>query len=169
MPRRGEILRRSARAVVSRLPLEIAQREVKTIQRRMSLAEDRVTAETVDSPGPGNCVTVEIQSREITEVFTGFGQKGVPAKKVAAGVVAQAQRYLAAGIPVGEHLADQLLIPIALAGGGSFRTLAPSPHTETNIDVLRRFLDVEIRSEELSPDAWQITLEKPAAKDSSMT
>jgi RNA 3'-terminal phosphate cyclase (ATP) len=45
---------------------------------------------------------------------------------------------------VGVHLADQLLIPMALAGGGSMVTVEPSPHTRTNMDVLRRFLAVEV-------------------------
>ena len=156
---RGEIVRQSARAVVSRLPLAIALREIKTVRDQISLPDDCVTAESVDSQGPGNCVTIEIQSEQITEVFTGFGQKGVAAEKVAAGAAQQARQYLKAGVPVGQQLADQLLIPVALAGGGSFRTLAPSRHTSTNLEVLRRFLDVEIRTEQLSPEVWQISIE----------
>ena len=82
--------------------------------------------------------------------------------EVAAAVAAEARQYLAAGAPVGQHLADQLLIPMAMAGGGSFRTLAPSGHTKTNVEVLRQFLDVEIRTEQLSPEVWQITLQGAA-------
>jgi RNA 3'-terminal phosphate cyclase (ATP) len=156
---RGKLVSCSGRAVVSRLPLAIARREIKTIQDRLGLADDCVAAETVDSLGPGNCVTIEIRGEQITELFAGFGQKGVPAEKVAAGVAAEARQYLAAGVPVGQHLADQLLIPMVLAGGGSFRTLAPSNHTKTNLEVLRQFLDVEIRTEQLSPEVWQITLD----------
>jgi len=159
---RGQLVRCSARAVVSRLPLAIARREIKTVQDHLGLADDCVAAETVDSHGPGNCVTIEIQSEKITELFAGFGQKGVPAEKVAAGVAEEARQYLAAGVPVGQHLADQLLIPMVLAGGGSFRTLAPSNHTKTNLEVLRQFVDVEIRTEQLSPEVWQITLQGAA-------
>ncbi len=158
LPKRGEILRRSARAIVSRLPRKIAQREVRTIQDRLDWPHDWVSVEEVDSPGPGNCVGVEIESEHVTEVFTGFGKKGVPAERVAAGVVEEAERYLAAGVPVAEHLADQLLIPMALAGGGSFATLAPTQHTRTNIEVLRRFLDVQIDTQETAHDVWQITV-----------
>ena len=46
---------------------------------------------------------------------------------------------------VGKHLADQLLLPMALAGGGAFRTAAMTPHTRTNIEVIRVFLDVDVR------------------------
>jgi RNA 3'-terminal phosphate cyclase (ATP) len=41
---------------------------------------------------------------------------------------------------VGEHLADQLLIPLALAGGGSFVTTPLSSHATTNMDVVAMFL-----------------------------
>jgi RNA 3'-terminal phosphate cyclase (ATP) len=57
-------------------------------------------------------------------------------------------RYLAAEVPVGEHLADQLLIPLALAGRGSFLTLQLSSHVRTNMEVIKRFLPVEIMMRE---------------------
>jgi RNA 3'-terminal phosphate cyclase (ATP) len=156
---RGEIRRQSACGIVSRLPLEIAEREMHWLRKRMSWTEECVSAKAVESPGPGNAVIMEIESEHITEVFTGFGQMGVPGKVVAANVAKDAQRYLAAGVPVGEHLADQLLLPMVLAGGGTFQTLTPSRHASTNMDKLKRFLDVEIHTEEISDDLWQITIQ----------
>ena len=58
----------------------------------------------------------------MTEVFTGFGEKGVSAEQVAKGAVERARIYLASPVAVGRHLADQLLLPLALAGGGEFTT-----------------------------------------------
>jgi RNA 3'-terminal phosphate cyclase (ATP) len=37
------------------------------------------------------------------------------------------------------HLADQLMIPLALAGGGAFRTTGLSPHSRTSLEVIRMF------------------------------
>jgi RNA 3'-terminal phosphate cyclase (ATP) len=161
IPERGKILSRTASGVVSRLPLHIAQREVDTIRRRMSWRAEWVTVREADSPGPGNVVTIQIQSEHVTEVFTGFGQRGVPAEKVAAGAVREARRYLKAGVPVGEHLADQLLVPMALAGGGSFHTLAPSSHTTTNVETLGHFLDVSVRTDQIERDEWLLTVDGP--------
>jgi RNA 3'-terminal phosphate cyclase (ATP) len=45
---------------------------------------------------------------------------------------------------VGEHLADQLLVPMALAGAGAFVSLPPTQHALTNAEVIRKFLDVRI-------------------------
>ena len=161
---RGRVVRRFACGVVCRLPLHIARREVETVKRRLSWPDECVTVQEVDSPGPGNVVTIEIQSEHVTELFTGFGQRGVPAEKVAAGAARQARRYLEAGVPVGEHLADQLLMPMALAGGGAFRTLAPTAHTTTNVHTIRRFLDVEITLQQLEPDVWQIEVIRAGEK-----
>jgi RNA 3'-terminal phosphate cyclase (ATP) len=155
---RGPIGRQSARAVVSRLPLSIAQREIRTIQERLGWPADWTTAETVDALGPGNVVLIEIESQHVTEVFTGFGRKGIPAERVAGDVARQAERYLAADAPVGENLADQLLIPLAMAGGGVFHTLALSSHTQTNIEVLQHFLDAKVSAERLAEDLWQVSL-----------
>ena len=81
--------------------------------------------------GPGNAVVLAIETEHVTEVFTGFGERGRPAEEVARSAVEAAKAWLEAGVPVDEHLADQLLIPMALAGGGSFRTTKPSlPHDD---------------------------------------
>ncbi|MBN1853684.1 MAG: RNA 3'-terminal phosphate cyclase, partial [Pirellulales bacterium] len=98
---------------------------------------------------PGNCVMIEIQSERGTTLFTGFGQRGLRAEKVAMGVARQARRYLDADVLVDEHLADQLMLPLGLAAhsggrGGTFRTLSLSAHAKTHIEVLRKFLDLEI-------------------------
>ena len=70
----------------------------------------------------------------------------------------QVVSYLESGMPVGRYLADQLLVPFALAGGGRFRTSKPSQHTLTNIEVIQRFLEVKISVEQLSDTAWEISL-----------
>ena len=77
-------------------------------------------------------------------LFTGFGEAGTAAEAVAERPAKEALRYLAANVPVGSCLADQLMPIMALGAGGSFRTLALSRHARTNIEVIRQFLDVHI-------------------------
>jgi RNA 3'-terminal phosphate cyclase (ATP) len=148
-----------ARALVACLPEVIGRRELQVVKQRLRL--DR-TACRIDSvagaSGPGNVVLIEVASPEVTEVFTGFGRKGVPSETVAGGACDQVDAYLQAGVPVGAHLADQLLLPMALAGGGAFRTLAPTPHTVTNAEVIGRFLDVAIRLEADGGKAFRCTV-----------
>jgi len=136
---------RRARALLVNLPRSIGEREVKVVCDRLRWrAEWCEVAVLGDTPGVGNVLHLELESEAVTEVITAFGERGVTAEKVAEGAVSEAKRYLAAGVPVGEHLADQLLLPMALAGGVAFRAATLSRHATTNIDVIRAFLDVPI-------------------------
>lgn len=150
---RGELIGRRVRALVARLPRHIAERECRRIAQETGWGESCFEIEQIgDAPGPGNAVTIELQSEHVTEVFTGFGARGVPAETVAQRTLDQAQHYLDAGVPVGEHLADQLLLPLGIGahqgtGGGAFRTLPLSSHSLTHIQVLRQFLNVHIEFE----------------------
>jgi hypothetical protein len=65
--------------------------------------------------GPGNALTITIEHEAVTEVFAGFGEKGVSAETVAKGAAERARSYLAAPVVAGRHLADQLIRPRALA------------------------------------------------------
>jgi len=148
---RGGVTGRRARALVANLPQKIAERELQTIAHKLSWKEAWLRAETVDnSRGPGNVVMIEIECENVTELFTGFGERGVRAEAVAEAAVKQARQYLAGEAAAGEYLADQLLVPMAIAGGGSFTTRRLSRHATTNIEVIRRFLDVEITATQLA-------------------
>ena len=156
---RGNIIHKSARASVANLPVKIANRELKVIREKLEWGRELLKAVNVENTqGPGNILTVEIESENITEVFTGFGEKGVSAEKVAKRTVKAVQEYLALNVPVGRYLADQLLVPMVLAGGAKFRTLSPTKHTQTNVEIIKKFLDVEIAMKEHDPNQWEIEL-----------
>lgn len=158
---RGAMLRKNACAMVANLPLTIARRELKVVHRKLGWDEDCLkTVEASESHGPGNILTVAIESENVTEVFTGFGERGVSAENVANRTIKQVKTYLEADVPVGRHLADQLLVVMALAGGGRYRTLTPSNHTTTNMDIIREFLSIEMTSKQVGPVQWEITAGK---------
>lgn len=154
---RGNIVSRKACAAVANLPVTIAHRELKVIREQLDWSKDDLRAvEVENSQGPGNILTLEIESDHVTEVFTGFGEKGVSAEKVAGRTAISAREYLALEVPVARYLADQLLVPMALAGGGKFRTLSPTKHTITNATIIRSFLDVAIDLNEYDQNRWEI-------------
>ena len=154
---RGELRRQAARALVVNLPSTIAERELAVIKELMNWTDEQLSIETsTNALSPGNVVTIEIDGYGVTEIFTGIGQRGVRAESVAESAVEEARQYLETDAPVGEHLADQLLIPLALAGGGSYRTSALSLHTTTNIEIIKKFLDVDIKVSPESGGTWKI-------------
>ena len=155
---RGEIRARRVTALVANLPEHIGRRECRIIAEKTGWSEGSFMVEMVEnSRGPGNVVLIELESENLTEVFTGFGQIGVRAEAVAAHVLDEARAYLAAGVPVGKYLADQLLLPLGIGahfgtGGGAFRTMALSLHATTHIDILHRFLEIDAKVEQNGRD-----------------
>jgi RNA 3'-terminal phosphate cyclase (ATP) len=161
---RGKVVSQQAEVLLAHLPEHIAQREIAVLKTSLGWSEQEVSWRACNEAyGPGNVVYTLISSERITECCSAVGQRGVPAEDVAQAVVRQTRRYLASGVPVGEHLADQLLLPMALAGSGSFVTLRPSLHALTNIEVIRAFLPVVIQCDELAPDIWQIRISPASA------
>lgn len=142
---RGELRQRTCRIWLAGLPRTIAEREWRQVSQRLHWPDECLDVRlSHNGRGPGNVVELELGSEFVTEVFTAFGRKHAPSEQVADEAVEQVRDYLQTDVAVGEHLADQLLLPMALAGCGSFTTLPLSHHAKTNIDVVRRFSDVPI-------------------------
>ena len=151
-----------AEAWLSRLPAKIAKRELTVVHEQLRWPQSRLYTKQVEADGPGNVLLLYATHGPWTTVVSAMGEKGRPAEDVAAGAVDEYRRFSHADVPVDEHLADQLLIPLALSGGGRFRTLAPTLHTRTNAEIVERFLPVSISLRELD-DAWEVAVEPRAA------
>lgn len=142
---RGPILSMSAHALVAGLPARIARDELEVLRDRLGILPRDCSSQVIRrAHGPGNAlwvrVTVEVDHQPFVAVFSSIGRRGVPAEQVAAEVADAVARWDTLRVPVCEHLADQLLLPMALGAGGQFRTGPLSSHTRTNIETIRLFL-----------------------------
>ncbi|HDY2776302.1 TPA: RNA 3'-terminal phosphate cyclase, partial [Escherichia coli] len=138
---RGNIVQMRGEVLLAGVPRHVAEREIATLAGSFSLHEQNIHNLPRDQ-GPGNTVSLEVESENITERFFVVGEKRVSAEVVAAQLVKEVKRYLASPAAVGEYLADQLVLPMALAGAGEFTVAHPSCHLQTNIAVVERFLPV---------------------------
>jgi len=149
-----------ARALLAQLSPHIGERELAIVRRRLDLHPEQMRVETVASHGPGNMLLLEFPGQPCSEVIGVPGERGISAEQVAETACAQALAFLAANVPVGEHLADQLLPLMAVAGGGAFRTLEPSLHARPNAQVIERFLPVRITFTADAPGTWLVAVER---------
>jgi RNA 3'-terminal phosphate cyclase (ATP) len=156
---RGKTISQEAVAIVSQLPRKIGDRELAVLKEKLSWKDEALKVEEArNSRGPGNILMVIIESEYVTEVFTGFGERGVVSEHVAGSVIKPVREYVSSDVPVARYLADQLMIPMALAGGGEFMTLPLSRHSTTNIEVLKKFLNVEITVTKIDRPKWHVRL-----------
>ncbi len=161
---RGALVKRSAEALVSAVPLKVAQRELNVVREELAFTDEDCEAREVAAPSPGNALILTMAYEHVTDVFVGLGARGVSAEKVARRACGEVRRSLRTGAPAGLHLADQLLVPMAIAGGGSFRTVAPTAHTTTQLSLIPRFLDCALScQQEPGGDTFLVTC-APAAR-----
>ncbi len=151
-----------ARIVSAQLPPAVAERERRVLCDRLELDPAAVAVDRVASRGPGNAVCVAVEGidsdeRDVTELFTAFGSRGVRAERVASEAATQALTYTATDAPVGEHLADQLITLLALAGG-RFRTARLSTHAQTNLTTVNRFLGDGVAVAEAAPSGTLVNV-----------
>jgi RNA 3'-terminal phosphate cyclase (ATP) len=154
----GRLLRRRAVATVASLPTHISQRELEVLRERLGLHRGEEVERFVPDQGPGNVAHVERTYEHDTLVLTSVGEKGLLAEKVAARLADEVRRVTRAEVAADEHLADQLLLPLALGQGGSFTTLEPTEHSRTHAEVIRTFLGSETSFERLARDRWRVTV-----------
>jgi RNA 3'-terminal phosphate cyclase (ATP) len=102
----------------------------------------------LQNEGPGNALMLTLQYGQHAEVFTQFGEKNLSSEEVARRLVREVRRFQRSDGAVGEYLADQLAIPLALARAGSYTASEISLHASTNFALIERFLPVAF---ELAP------------------
>ncbi len=164
IPKRFELHQRGIAKAVNveagsaNLSGDIARRELLVVKERLELNDKDLRQRTYEASGPGNVVMVRAKFENHTEVFTGFGEHGTSAETIAKRMVDFAKPFLSSGAVVGEHLADQLLLPMAMGAGGIFTTTKPSLHFSTNVEIIKQFLDVSITIEPLENHVWKVVV-----------
>jgi RNA 3'-terminal phosphate cyclase (ATP) len=160
---RGALLEAWAECLHAGIPKGVASRELDVLGRALDWTDAQLRDRGLRGhEGPGNALQVILQFEHVAEVLTAFGEKGVRAEDVARKVLEEVQTYLAHRAPVGEHLADQLMIPMALAalqgGAGQFWATSLSEHARTNARVIEQFLPLQFIMEPLD-GGWLVRTE----------
>jgi RNA 3'-terminal phosphate cyclase (ATP) len=129
---------------VTNLPAHIPQRMAGRADNLLRQAgfKTQITPLRESGPAPGAGLVLWLPQAG----FTSLGRQGLPADQVAETAVAELLAFVDNGADVDKRLADQLLLPLALANGRShFTTNELTLHTLTNAALLRQWLDVDIK------------------------
>jgi RNA 3'-terminal phosphate cyclase (ATP) len=142
---RGALVEAKATALIAKIPKNVGHRELFAIRAHLPmLLEANCQVAEAASIGPGNVLCVGLQFEHANERLYAFGERGVSSEHVAEQVANEVKTFLKHEVPVGEHLADQLLLPFALGAGGVFRTVKPSQHFVTQTETIARFLPASV-------------------------
>ncbi len=130
-------------AAVTNLPADIPQRMANRAENLLRKQGISPAIATLRDTGRGAGAGIVMWTRQAG--FSALGRKGVPAQEVAEAAVAELATFMDNRVAVDHHLADQLLMPMALAHGvSSFTTSRLTQHTLTNAALLQQWLDLDI-------------------------
>lgn len=138
---RAQEVETSIRVISRNIPLPISGRMLDAALKALPTS-DAAIENREDGPGAGICCLVESSFGPDREITSDFGAQGITAERVAYRAAKSMREFLNNQVPVGRHLADQLLLPLALAGGGRLLTMKPDNHVPTNLDVISKFLPI---------------------------
>lgn len=144
---RGALKNVQGRAVACNLKSHIAVRMINRSRNLLSGLEApcSIAPERVKGKGPGASLFLRAEYENLIVGFSSLGAPKKPSEKVAEEACTELLEHDETGAPATPHLADQLLLPAALASGRStLRTSRITKHLLTNMHVIRQFLPIEI-------------------------
>ncbi len=148
---RGALKSRSGSVLYAGLPVEIAARIRKAAMKNLSgWSDDAVTLREVPGDqGPGVALVLDAVYDQVTEVVSGFGKLGLSAERIGSTAGKRMAGYEASEAFAGPYLQDQLILPFALAGGGTFTSVKIGEHCRTAAQVVALFTGHETTFETL--------------------
>ncbi len=157
---RGALQAMWAEVVAPHLKQDIPVRELHTLSDCLGWPKEIGPDKTLRlmdgkaDPGPGNALTAVLAYEHVTEVFQELGSQRRSAETVARRVAQQVAHYQRSSGALGEHLADQWMLPLAVAvwrSGQAARYTCThlSPHTRTQAHTIAQGLPVHIEFETL--------------------
>lgn len=130
-------------AAVTNLPSHIPHRMARRAHNLLQAAglASQIEPRRERGSGPGAGIVLWIPQAG----FSSLGRRGLPADKVAEAAIAELLSFVDNGMAVDRYLADQLLVPMALAHGrSSFTTNQLTRHALTNVQLLQQWLGLTI-------------------------
>jgi RNA 3'-terminal phosphate cyclase (ATP) len=140
---RGSLRRAYGWSVVANLPRDIAARQRRRARQLLAdrLADPAIEVLEVAAASPGTALILIVEGERARAGFSALGEKGKPAERVAEEACAPLLAFAESEAACDPHLADQLVLPAALAVGESaYSTSAVTSHLLTSAWVVNQFL-----------------------------
>lgn len=156
---RGPLKRVWGRAVAANLPAHIAQRMAGRARNLLSEAglHPEITPLRERAASPGAVTLLFSEYENAVSGFSALGEKGKPSEQVATEAALDLLAQHRSGQALDMHLADQMLLPMALAEGRSrFTTCRVTQHLLTNAAIIQHFIPAQIVVEGEEGDAGTV-------------
>jgi len=148
---RGKLIKIQIYSAHTNLTDEVARRQARAAEKILkNYGEVEVIVDELPSYSKNTTIAITGIFENSICCYTNLGEKGKGAEVVAEEASEKFLRFLSTDSAVDEYMADQILLPLSLASGVSeFTTQKITNHLKTNIDTIKKFVDVEFEIVEL--------------------
>ncbi len=156
---RGAFVEARAEALVAGISTRVAERELSELARELEWAEGQCMSLPLrQNEGPGNALLATLRYERAVEVICELGERAVSSEVIARRLAAQVRAYQHRTAPIGAHLADQLMLLLAVSVGGKYAVTDVTEHARTNAKVIERFLPVMVSIDEYADGTGMVTV-----------
>ncbi len=158
---RGALQTVTAHVITSGLPPDVARRGEAALRERLQglPIEVAINSREVSSPGPGAAVFLMAICETGRAGFSATSVRGKPVEAVGGEACEDLLAWFRSGAACEEHLADQLVLPMALTPGLSqWTTSRVTEHLRTMLWLLPQFLGVEVSLTENTDGSGTVTV-----------
>lgn len=162
---RGPLRRISGISAVGNLPEHILRRQKQQAERRLAregiACPIDIKEEEMPATGQGTMLLLLAEFEHSQCCYYGLGAIGKRAEAVADEAVDALLGFLNTEGVIDEHLADQLVLPLALSKESShFVTPKVTQHLITNIEVIKKFLPVRIEVKDMGDKGGVVSISR---------
>lgn len=146
---RGELVSQEVECVIGNVRDAVAEKEVEMVKGSLGWPEESFSIVKCDDvDGSGNALFIEEVYENMVIHITGLGAMNKSAGRVAGEAVKGYETFIQSKWTVCPRLADQLLLPMALAGSGELTCQSVTNHIRTNMKLIEQFLDQRFELDE---------------------
>lgn len=169
---KGRLLNIEGISLASNLPEHVAERQAISAEEILKSADYNavIKRENAQASSTGTALTLWANYENSVIGSSALGALGKKAEKVGEEAAVDLLREIKTNACIDAHLADQILIYMALANGHSTITASElTMHTKTNIWVIEQFIDTNFSIEERGDRTVRIEVKGIGVKRSELT
>lgn len=147
---RGKLLKIQIYSAHTNLTDEVAKRQAKTAEKILkNHGEIETIIDELQSHSKNTTIAITGIFENSVCCYTNLGEKGKRAEAVAEEACEKFLKFISSDSVIDEYMADQILLPLSIANGVSeFTTTKITNHLKTNMDTIKKFLDVDFEISE---------------------
>lgn len=147
--KQGRLIDSRVRCYLSNIKPSVAERELATYKKSCKTHIEFLDHKFSKAKSTGNLLLHSLVFDDYQTCMTILGRQRVSAEAIAKKLADQVNEYMSTGSTLNSFLADQMMLPLLVAGGGEYTTPEITRHAETNIWTIKEMTGKELKSREI--------------------